>query len=300
MADVFISYASEDRDRARSLASALESHGWSVWWDRKIVVGQTFDQIIDHELEAAKSVVVLWSGNSISSEWVKNEAAAAAERGVLVPALIENVRLPLEFRGKQTANLIGWNGDPYQEGFQMLCDGVATIIPGVGTEPTTLPPRSARRNWRQTSPRLITAIGGILTAVVILVVTLYQVGVLPLKQGIHKAFDRYTYELGWSGAPIGSIDQGFMLGQVYDVKFVGKDRVTLRYKRPSKDGKEDGKEEGKVEATLTGRKLVGDWSDVDGKGELELLFDESYSRAEGWWNFGGLTQKYNIFMRRVK
>jgi len=64
-----------------------------VWWDRKIIAGQTFDQVIAHELETAKSVVVLWSKDSISSEWVKNEAAVAAERGVLVPALIDLVQV---------------------------------------------------------------------------------------------------------------------------------------------------------------------------------------------------------------
>ena len=104
MADVFISYASEDRDRAGKLASALTTLGWSVWWDRKIVTGQTFDQAIERELETAKSVVVLWSIRSVESEWVKNEASLASERGVLVPAMIDSVKLPLEFRRKQTAD----------------------------------------------------------------------------------------------------------------------------------------------------------------------------------------------------
>src|SRR5579864_8974197 len=109
--DVFISYAKQDRDRARNLATALQAAGWSVWWDRNIKVGQAFDQAIEHALDSAKSVVVLWSKNSISSEWVKNEAASAAEREVLVPALIDDVKPPLEFRRKQTANLIGWDHD---------------------------------------------------------------------------------------------------------------------------------------------------------------------------------------------
>jgi len=125
MADVFISYASEDRGRARTLANALEARGWSVWWDRKIIAGQTFDQVIEQELETARCVVVLWSKDSISSEWVKNEAAAAAERGVLVPALLDDVKLPLEFRRRQAADLIGWEGNPSHAGFQALCDGVA-------------------------------------------------------------------------------------------------------------------------------------------------------------------------------
>jgi len=131
MADIFISYANEDRERAGRIAGALESCGWSVWWDRKIVVGQAFDKAIELELEAARCVIVLWSQKSIDSEWVKNEAAAGAERGVLVPALIDRVKLPIEFRRRQTADLAGWEGNTSQEGFQALCNGVAAkVTPG--------------------------------------------------------------------------------------------------------------------------------------------------------------------------
>ena len=68
MTDVFLSYAREDRERASVLAAALEGQGWSVWWDRKIVAGETFDETIEDQLSTAKSVVVLWSEHSVGSE----------------------------------------------------------------------------------------------------------------------------------------------------------------------------------------------------------------------------------------
>ena len=57
--DVFISYAKGDRSRAAELASVLETKGWSVWWDRDIPPGRTFDDVIEEALTGARSVVVL-------------------------------------------------------------------------------------------------------------------------------------------------------------------------------------------------------------------------------------------------
>ncbi|MGH2822429.1 MAG: toll/interleukin-1 receptor domain-containing protein, partial [Thermoleophilaceae bacterium] len=105
MTHVFISYAREDRARAKRLAEALVARGLSVWWDREILAGQAFDDVIEAELERAKSVIVLWSKHSVVSDWVKGEATEARERGVLVPALIDAVKPPLEFRRKETVDL---------------------------------------------------------------------------------------------------------------------------------------------------------------------------------------------------
>ena len=149
MTDVFVSYASEDRERAGQLAQAFGARGWSVWWDRKIIAGQAFDQAIERELETARCVVVLWSAHSVDSEWVKNEAAVAAERGVLVPALIDGVRLPLEFRRKQTADLVNWHGEAGHAGLEALCEGVAHVLGTAAAQPVAAghtPPRR-RRLW---------------------------------------------------------------------------------------------------------------------------------------------------------
>jgi hypothetical protein len=142
MPDVFISYAREDRDRARLLAEALQAHRWSVWWDRKIIAGQAFDDTIEQQLQTAKSVVVLWSRHSIGSEWVRNEAGLASERDVLVPALIDDVKQPLEFRRRHAADLTRWTGDPADPEFQGLCEGIAakTGAPAAPPQPGIPPP----------------------------------------------------------------------------------------------------------------------------------------------------------------
>ena len=152
MPDVFISYAREDRDRARLLAEALQDRGWSLWWDRKIVAGQAFDETIEQQLQTAKSVVVLWSRHSIGSEWVRNEAGLASERDVLVPALIDDVKQPLEFRRRHAADLTRWTGDPADPEFQGLCEGIAakTRAPAYPPQPG-IPPliRREERGYRR-------------------------------------------------------------------------------------------------------------------------------------------------------
>lgn len=97
MSDIFISYTSEDRTKAETLASTLEQQGWSVWWDRTIPAGKTFDEVIEEAIDAARCVVVLWSNSSVTSRWVHTEAEEGARRNILVPVLIEKVNIPLAF-----------------------------------------------------------------------------------------------------------------------------------------------------------------------------------------------------------
>ena len=164
MTDVFISDSSKDRDRTRGLATALADLGMSVWWDREILTGQVFDHAIEQELESAKSIVVLWSQDSADSEWVKNEASAAAERGVLLPASIDGTRLPLEFRRKQTADLSGWSGDPAHAGFQALVRAINSVVGGIAMPSRASTAATANRPDRRVIVGVITVAVAIVLA----------------------------------------------------------------------------------------------------------------------------------------
>jgi hypothetical protein len=127
------------------MADLLEQHGWSVWWDRTILPGQSFDQVIQEALNSAKCVIVLWSRHSIVSDWVKDEAADAAARHILVPALIEDVSIPLGFRRLQTANLSDWQGKSAHPGLAQILQAVSAKL-GCPLATTNIkPPNKVRK-----------------------------------------------------------------------------------------------------------------------------------------------------------
>lgn len=105
MADIFISYAQEDGEAILPLVALLENQGWSVFWDRKLLPGDNWTTLIDEKLKGAKAAIVVWSRHSTASEWVKAEAMAARERGILVPVRIDKCAIPLPFGLVQTADI---------------------------------------------------------------------------------------------------------------------------------------------------------------------------------------------------
>ena len=95
MAKIFLSYARDDVDAAKQLASCISEAGHDVWWDRHLHGGSRFAAEIDRALKDAEAVVVLWSQRSIESAWVQDEAAEGRDSGRLVPVSLASVKPPL-------------------------------------------------------------------------------------------------------------------------------------------------------------------------------------------------------------
>lgn len=110
MASIFLSYARDDLAKAERLAAFLDEAGHSTWWDRHLHAGARFSAEIDEALRSADVIVVLWSGQSVESAWVQDEAAVGRDSGRLIPVLLENVAPPLGFRQYQAVDFSNWPG----------------------------------------------------------------------------------------------------------------------------------------------------------------------------------------------
>ena len=142
MSDIFISYAEEDRAKAQALAAILEDIGLTVWWDRKIPIGKSFEEVIQHALESAGCVIVLWSKNSIISKWVLSEVRQGFNKGILAPVLLEVIeKIPLPYDGLQAANLSGWKPGKQHSEISHLLDSVHAILkkPDIIPQPISRP-----------------------------------------------------------------------------------------------------------------------------------------------------------------
>lgn len=159
MSDVFVSYANEDRERARVLAEALQKEGLSVFWDRTIPPGLTWHDYIEREMQEASCVLVAWSEAAIRSSWVLEEAAEARKRGVLLPLLLDKVEPPFGFRSLQAADLSSWDGDASRAAFQQLVQGVDRLLGAArlprapSAQAATGPEADAPRRGLEADPR---------------------------------------------------------------------------------------------------------------------------------------------------
>jgi TPR repeat protein len=147
MADIFISYAREDEAVAAQLRDVLASQGWDVWRDKEgIVTGTAWSASIEQALHSARCVVVLWSDSALHSHFVRDEAEIGRNENKLVPVQIGAVELPIGFRGIQTANLVGWDGDTDDPEYRKLVRAIGDRL-GKHEDGTPRPPVTSP--WRQ-------------------------------------------------------------------------------------------------------------------------------------------------------
>lgn len=164
MADVFISYAREDRAFAERIANGLSSIGLECFWDSEIPPGQTWADYIEGKLSQSRAVIVLWSQHSTKSQWVREEARMGREKSKLIPVLLDGSQAPFGFGEVQAADLSAWTGDlnhpdwaRFSQAVFRTARGADAPIPQVPQQPQAAwsappPPSQQSSGWTSPSP----------------------------------------------------------------------------------------------------------------------------------------------------
>lgn len=132
MHDVFLSCRHRQREEAEGLSRALQEQGWSVWWDRGVPSDDLWADESERALSAAGCVVVLWSSQLSDSEagetaWVRDEAILAAEKGKLIPVLLDGTPLPVGLDHLAPIDLSSWTGGSDHTGLRDLSSRILRL-----------------------------------------------------------------------------------------------------------------------------------------------------------------------------
>ena len=96
--DVFVSYCRGDRSEVLPIIQLLEQAGYNVWWDGLLEAGSVFLHTTEQALEEASAVLVVWTKDSVNSNWVRDEATSGRDSKRLVPITTDGSLPPLGFR----------------------------------------------------------------------------------------------------------------------------------------------------------------------------------------------------------
>src|ERR1700733_9979939 len=96
LADVFISYSRDDKDRVISIATELRAAGVSLWIDQGGIDGAAmWSEEIVNAIDSAKVLMLMVSERAVASHNVVKEVVLASERkSHILPIHLEPTRIP--------------------------------------------------------------------------------------------------------------------------------------------------------------------------------------------------------------
>lgn len=123
--DIYIAYASEDRDIVNKLYGIL-SKQWDTYWD-DLMAGEVQDNV-EEEIAKAKCVVAVFSANSRKKPTVISELKNARELGKkILPIRIDKSKPPYSFDTLSIIETNDWRGDIEHPGLKQLIRRLARI-----------------------------------------------------------------------------------------------------------------------------------------------------------------------------
>jgi len=111
---------------------ALRAAGYTTWWDDNLIPAEQWNQTIVSEITAASAVLVIWTFNSVASDFVRDEAETGRKAKKLVPVRFEDVEPPLGQGAIHLADLRGWQGSADDQRWQQVLTAIQYVIDGAG------------------------------------------------------------------------------------------------------------------------------------------------------------------------
>jgi tetratricopeptide (TPR) repeat protein len=89
---------------------------------------------------------VLWSSESVRSQWVRSEANRARETGRLIQVRFDDARLPMPFDQIQCADLTGWTREPGAPAWRSVVESITALVGDAEARTARVPqPEPGRR-----------------------------------------------------------------------------------------------------------------------------------------------------------
>lgn len=150
MADIFVSYATPDRDAAFRIVGFLESQGITCWVaPRDVPPGQEYGHAIITGIEASRALVLILSDQSNDSQFVRKEVERAVSKTKpVLPVRIREVTPSgaLEFYISSAQWVDAWKSPMEQHLLPLVAAIKAMGQPGAApVRSTSLPPLRASR-----------------------------------------------------------------------------------------------------------------------------------------------------------
>jgi len=132
--DVFISYASEDREIGLSICNGLEDEGISCWIaPRDILPGMVYAEAIIKGIDSAKVLVLVFSSHANASPHIIREVERAVHNNaIIIPVKLEKIDPSPALQYYISApQWIDATKDPYEFPIELLVRAVRAHIPDV-------------------------------------------------------------------------------------------------------------------------------------------------------------------------
>jgi TolB-like protein len=141
MANIFISYSTQDRTKATKLCDNFRARGYSVWMDETNISAATqWSSEIVRAIEASSVFIILLSHSSVGSHNVIKELSLASEKKKhIIPVELEPTEIPHDLQYQ----LAGIQRVPYSETARIEA-AVARFVGGTPTMPEQIAKASTR------------------------------------------------------------------------------------------------------------------------------------------------------------